>query len=176
VTPDISLPTMTDVEDFGESSYDNALPWTQIKAADYTPTGDLTGIVPKLVAIHEARISADKDFGYLREDIVEFNAQRKKNLISLNETDRRKEREAQEAKIKLREKDGAADKGAKSTRVQDDGLQSNERNLNDELAIEKARKEAKDIFLNEAAHILSDEAGLLQASPRLSVRVLPKLE
>jgi len=78
VTPDITLPTMTNVEDFGESSYDNALPWTQIKAADYAPAGDLTTIVPMLIVSHDVRMNKDKDFQYLREDIVEFNTQRKK--------------------------------------------------------------------------------------------------
>lgn len=174
VTPDIGLPTMIDAEEFGESSYDNALPWTQIRAVDYAPAGDLTAILPKLKATHESRISRDKDFSYLREDIAEADAQRKKNLISLNETERRKEREAREARLKLQEKDSEADKGAITSRLQDDGLQSSERDLNDDLALEKARKDAKDIFLDEAAHILSDEVGLLKASPRLSASVLPK--
>ena len=89
VTPDISLPMLTDAENFGESSYDNALPWMQIKAADYRPTSDLTGILPILRASHDMRISRDKDFQYLQEDIAEFNTLRKKNLISLNEADRR---------------------------------------------------------------------------------------
>ncbi len=41
VTPDISFPGFSDVENFGESSYDNALPWVKIKEADYKPAGDL---------------------------------------------------------------------------------------------------------------------------------------
>jgi len=170
VTPDITLPTMTNVEDFGESSYDNALPWTQIKAADYAPAGDLTTIVPMLIVSHDVRMNKDKDFQYLREDIVEFNTQRKKNLISLNEAERRKEREVQEASVKSREKDG------KSASVQDDGLQSNERNLDADLAMESARKNAKDILLNEAANILSDEVALLKANAKLAATVLPKVE
>jgi carboxyl-terminal processing protease len=170
VTPDITLPTMTNVEDFGESSYDNALPWTQIKAADYAPAGDLTTIVPMLIVSHDVRMNKDKDFQYLREDIVEFNTQRKKNLISLNEAERRKEREVQEARVKSREKDG------KSASVQDDGLQSNERNLDADLAMESARKNAKDILLNEAANILSDEVALLKANAKLAATVLPKVE
>jgi carboxyl-terminal processing protease len=180
VTPDISLPTMTDAEEFGESSYDNALPWTQIESADYKPTGDLTAIVPILVADHDARVSKDKDFKYLQEDIAEFNAQRKKNMISLNEAERRQEHEAQEARIKLREKDkgvNATDKASIAFRhsvLQDDGLQSNERKLDADLAIEKANKDAKDVLLNEASHILSDEVGLLKANPKLAESILPK--
>src|SRR5665647_2362005 len=176
VTPDINLPSMTDAEEFGESSFDNALPWSQIKAADYTPSGDLTSILPILIANHDKRVSHDKDFKYLQEDIAEFNKLRQKNLISLNEADRRKEREAQESREKSREKNrgnNESDKAsaeAMSRALQDDGMLSSERNLSADLAIENANKNAKDILLNEAAHVLSDEAGLLKTNFRLAVR------
>ena len=176
VIPDINLPSMTDAEEFGESSFDNALPWSQIKAADYTPSGDLTSILPILIANHDKRVSHDKDFKYLQEDIAEFNKLRQKNLISLNEADRRKEREAQESREKSREKNrgnNESDKAsaeARSRALQDDGMLSSERNLSADLAIENANKNAKDILLNEAAHVLSDEAGLLKTNFRLAVR------
>jgi carboxyl-terminal processing protease len=174
VTPDISLPTMTDPEEFGESSFDNALPWTQIKAANYTPAGNLTGIVPMLKASHDKRVSQDKDFQYLREDIAEFNALRRKNLISLNEAERRKERETQDAREKSREKNRGSNESGKASAesmshaLQDDGMLSSERNLSADLAIENANKNAKDILLNEAAHVLSDEVGLLKTNSRLA--------
>jgi carboxyl-terminal processing protease len=159
VTPDVALPSIIDGEDFGESSYDNALPWTHIKAAAYTPAGDLSGIVPKLIARHEARTGKDKDFQLLREDIAELNTQRKTNTISLNEAERRKALDAQEARIKAREKNKEA-----AASLRDDGLLSSERNINTELAIESARKNSKDVLLNEAAHILGDEIGLLKGN------------
>ena len=177
VTPDISLPMISDAEDFGESSFDNALPWSQIKPADYKPVGDLTGVLPILEIDHDLRVRKDKEFKYLQEEIAEFNALRKKNLISLNEAERRKEREIQEARLKLRESDrakGKASGSAKSSVFQDDGLLSSERNLAADLALEKANKEAKDILLNEAAHILSDEIGLLKPNPQASISHLPR--
>ena len=103
VTPDIKLPTMSDSDSFGESSYDNALPWTMIKPAVYIPAGELKEVVPLLDKKHEARVAKDKDFQYLLEDIALVKKQRKDNLISLNEAARRKERDAQEARAKLRE-------------------------------------------------------------------------
>lgn len=172
VTPDIRLPSMTDEEDFGESSYENALPWVQIKAADFRPAGNLRAVLPKLLASHQQRVSHDKDFQYLREDIAEVNARRKANVISLNEAERRKEREIQQARSRQREQsDSAGGKG-----LQDDGLQANERNLDADLALEKTRKNAKDVLLNEAAHILSDEVGLLKSNARLTASVLPRLD
>ncbi len=103
VTPDIKLPTMADSDTFGESSYDNALPWTSIKAAPFIPAGDLKEIVPLLERRHEARVAKDKDYQYLQEDIALARKQRKDNVMSLNEAARRKERDAQEARTKLRE-------------------------------------------------------------------------
>ncbi len=183
VTPDIGFPSVIDTADFGESSYDNALPWTSIKAAVYTPSGSLTDILPKLLASHKARVAKDKDFQFIREDIVEYKAQRKRNSISLNEAERRKEREAQEVRIKLREKDDkqagiskTADATAKNASLQDDGLLSSERNMDADRALEEARKNLKDPLLNEAAHILSDEVGLLQADARLAARVLTRTD
>jgi carboxyl-terminal processing protease len=176
VTPDVLFPAASDTANFGESSYGNALPWTQIKAADYAPIGDLKAVLPVLSARHEARVKNDKDFQYLEQDIAESELLRKKNLVSLNETERRKERDAQEARLSLRESRPDAGKEsapAKDKSPQDDGLQANERNLTTELAAEKARKNAKDIFLDEAVHILSDEVGIVKTGVRLAARAKP---
>ena len=194
VTPDIKLPVTSDAENFGESSYDNALPYVSIKPASYVASGDLKELIAPLQKRHEARIAKDKDFQYLQEDIAEMRKLRKENAISLNEAVRRKERDTQEAKTKLREARLAAlstvdDKElrskvpdpTKSARVvavkgsprQDDGLQADERNLAAELAAEKAAKNAKDVMLQEAAHILSDEVAMFKTDTRLASRVMP---
>jgi carboxyl-terminal processing protease len=178
VTPDISFPSMTDTTAYGESSFDNALPWTQIKAADYTPEGNLTGILPMLIANHDKRVSHDKDFKYLQEDIAEVDKLRRTNMVSLNENERRKEREAQEARERSREKDQGNNGSVKPVAAgihafQDDGMLSSERNLSADLAIENASKKAKDILLNEAADIVSDEVGLLKSNPKLAASISP---
>jgi carboxyl-terminal processing protease len=63
-------------------------------------------------------------------------------------------------------------KGAASA---DDGLQGDERSLSAELAAEKAAKNAKDVYLQEAAHILADEAVMLKADTRMASRAMPYL-
>jgi len=183
VTPDILFPTVFDPENFGESSFDNALPWVRIKAADYSPAGDLKYLLPSLLTCHEDRVKTDKDFLSLQEDISEFNLQRKKNLVSLNEAERRKERDVQEARLTSREARKDIGKSAhvdivgqetaqgKDRSLLDDGLQADERNLANELAAEKSRKNAKDVLLNESAHILSDEVDLLKSSARIAACV-----
>jgi carboxyl-terminal processing protease len=199
VTPDIKLPVTADIENFGESSYDNALPWVSIKPANYVPSGDLKELFAPLQKRHEARIAKDKDFQYLQEDIAEVTKLRRDNVISLNEAVRRKERDAQDARTRLREarnaqnddgvapdskeargkvptptKPGKAGINLKSAnRSQDDGLQADERNLASELAAEKAAKNAKDVLLQETAHILADEAAMLKTDTRMATRVMP---
>jgi carboxyl-terminal processing protease len=205
VTPDIKLPVTSDYENFGESSYDNALPWTSIKPANYVPLGDLKELVGPLQKRHDARVAKDKDFQFLEEDIAEMTKLRKDNAISLNEAVRRKERDAQEARARLRDArlaggkaaptdDPAAGPAGKDPRskvpqptkptkamvamkalAEDDGLTSDERNLATELAAEKAAKNAKDVLLQESAHILADEVGMLKTDTRMASRVMPYL-
>ncbi len=202
VTPDIKLPVTGDVENFGESSYDNALPWVQIKPASYAPAGELKDLIGPLQKRHDARVAKDTDFQYLEEDIAEAKKLRKDNTISLNEAVRRKERDSQEAKAQLREArlankgdepaagPAAAEKrgnvpaptkpakavvAARNTPRQDDGLQADERSLSDQLAAEKKAKDAKDILLQEAAHILADESVMLKTDTRLANRTMPYL-
>lgn len=175
VTPDIQLPTFVDTES-GESGFDNALPWGQIKSADYQRLGDLTDILPMLQLKHEQRVARDLEFRFLKEDIGEFVLQKNKKSTSLNEVVRRQEREARAAKMKDRESlrqlaAGGDDKPTKA-HMQDDGLQANERSLSAELAAEQAAKAAKDIFQIEAANILADELALIKTSTRLAQQVL----
>jgi carboxyl-terminal processing protease len=177
VTPDIVLPGFSDSENFGELSYDNALPWSQVKPADYVPIGDVKELLPQIQSRHDARVEKDEDFQRFLEDVTELNVQRKKRVISLNETDRRNEMNLQGIRLKSREKtndsDGAGkdkDSQASTDPIQDDGLQANERSLSADIAAEKARKNARDVLLNEAAHILGDESDLLQANTKTAVQ------
>jgi carboxyl-terminal processing protease len=178
VTPDIQLPSFLDA-DSGEAGFDNALPWGQIKSANYQPLGDLTDILPLLQMRHEQRIAKDPEFRFLKEDIGDFIQQKSRKSTSLNEAERRQERDAREAKLKAREAlrlptDATAAANAKPAKpsAQDDGLQANERSLATELAAEKASKVAKDVFLIEAANILGDQLSLIQSSQRLAQQVL----
>ena len=98
VKPDISFPITVDFEQNGEQTYDNALAWTSIPAANYTPTSDLKTIVPLLEARHEARASKAPDWQALEADISDWRKVRKETTISLNEQARRAERDEQEKK------------------------------------------------------------------------------
>lgn len=164
VTPDIGFPVMADAADFGESSFDNALPWTRIRAANYTPVGDAKAQVPTLLALHESRVRRDKDFQELLQDVARSTELRKNNVISLNEVVRRKEREAQEKRRSSAATAGPAVAGHRAGGApSDDGLQANERSLSKDLAAEKSKDAEQDVLLNEAVRILSDGVALRQS-------------
>ncbi|EPE98302.1 carboxy terminal-processing peptidase [Rhizobium grahamii] len=165
VTPDISLPGFSDPKSFGEMSYDNALPWTELKPAKYAPTGNVATLLPSLQSRHDARVQSDPDFQRVLEDIADLKAQREKGVISLNEAKRREEATARENRLKSRpEANNGEDPDV------DDGLQANERSLSADIAMENARKKAKDVLLNEAAAILSDEADLKESAPKAATK------
>ncbi len=52
-------------------------------------------------------------------------------------------------------------------------MNANERSLKSELKQEKDAKKAKDVELDEAAHVLFDAVGAINADPKLAAEVLP---
>lgn len=151
VTPDISLPGLFDLKTVGESSFDNALPWSEVKPAKYKRSGDITPLLPQLQNLHDARVKDNPEFQQFVDDIAVLKAQREKAELSLNETERRNEMTAEENRLKARKK---SDDGFNNS--PDDGLQSNERSLSADIAIEKTRKSAKDVLQIEAAGIVAN--------------------
>ncbi len=146
----------------------------QIKPVNYSRAGDLKGLVPVLLALHDTRVKTDKAFQYLQEDIAESKLRQKRNLISLNEAERRKERAAEESRRMSRETRKATGGAAASDQraaLGDDGLQPDERKLASELAAEKARKEAKDVLLDEAVNILGDDVAVIKTGAGLTAGI-----
>ena len=169
VTPDIALPTLADTEHFGEASYPNHLPWMRIRPANYGPLADLSEVQPLLQTRHDERVGKDKDFIALQEDIAELNALRRKHSLSLNEQERREERDEREARLKARRANGAVD-GEERLSIDEEGESEPPK-----TAAAKKEKEAKDILLNEAAHIIGDEVDLLRSRADLAARALPDI-
>ncbi len=173
VVPEIQFPATVDATEFGESTYDNALPATHIEVANHQNVGNFTPLLPTLIRQHDARVATDKEFGWWSQDVAEFRAQREKKTISLNEADRRAERDADEAKKKARAAERKALGLADARNDDDDGLQADERNVGQQVAAEEERKKHADPLVRETAAILSDAISLLSADPRMAALVLP---
>jgi len=178
VTPDIEFPKNGDDKDFGESTYDNALPWTQIAPADYKPVADLKAYLPQLREMHDARVAKSPAWKLMLDELAQSKIMRNKTSISLNLATReaeRKKQDAIQAGFRARHKaiDGTDALLSDEDKVMDDGLNADERSLKTELKLEKEAKKAKDVELDETAHILFDAVGLIKADPKLAAEVLP---
>jgi carboxyl-terminal processing protease len=178
VTPDILFPKNGDEKDFGESTYDNALPWTQIQPAPYGKVADLAAYLPQLKAKHDARVAKSPAWQLMLDELAQYKKMREQTTISLNLAARQAERKRQDAiQADFRARHKAIDGTDGSLSVDeptlDDGLNANERSLKSELKQEKEAKNAKDPELQETAHILFDAIGMIKASPKLAAEVLP---
>lgn len=176
VEPDIHFPVTVDATEFGESTYDNALPWTRIAAVPHTQYGDFAPLLPRLEALHDTRVATDKEFVWWAEDIAEFRAEREKKFVSLNEAERRTERDRQTEKRQVRQEERRAlglELDPLADDSDDDGLQASERAIAQQNRLEKAAEDRPDPLLRESAAILADAVRLLNADRDLSATVLP---
>ncbi|MFN3303843.1 MAG: carboxy terminal-processing peptidase [Roseateles sp.] len=174
VTPDIRVPAVGDDSPFGESSFGNALPGTRIPAVAHQAVGDVKPLLPRLQAWHDSRVQRDKDYQDLVEDLAKARAQRKTNVISLNEGVRRQERAAQEKRLAaLLGAAAASAASAAGGTLADDGLQFNERQLARNLAAQKAGEAANDAILNEAVNIVSDSVALKAGKSQVAASAAP---
>ncbi|NLC60684.1 MAG: carboxy terminal-processing peptidase [Gammaproteobacteria bacterium] len=176
VVPDILFPVTVDADEFGESTYDNALPWNRIAEVAHTNYGDFTPILPRLTALHEARVAEDHEFQWFLEDVEEMRAERAKKYVVLNEAERRAQRDREDRKRRERQEirrelglplDPLAEE-------RDDGLNASERDVTVDTALEKAAEERPDPQLHESAAILADAMRLLEGDRQLSAQVLPE--
>lgn len=93
IIPDIAIPLLIDPDEVGESSYDNALPWDQIRSVPHSDYYNFAPLIPSLKSRHESRASKDPDFKYLMEQVAIMEKNKARKTISLNEEKRIKEKE-----------------------------------------------------------------------------------
>lgn len=173
VSPDLAFPVSFGADEFGESSFENALPYTRIAPAPHTNLANFAPLLPSLNQRHKARVAKDKEFGWWLQDVAEYRRDRDRKVISLNETERRAERDRvdalRKARIAERKALGLADVDSR----EDDGLIGAERSIAAQVADEERAKNLPDPLLREAANILADSIALLSADPQLTAQVLP---
>ena len=176
VVPDIAFPVSVDASEYGESTYDNALPWTRIAAVPHLQYGNFAPLLPRLEALHAARSAKDKEFQWWSEDVAQFRAEAAKKYVSLNEAERRAERDRQETQRKQRQAERKAlglalDPLAED--LADDGLGASERDIVKDAQREKLADKRPDPLLRESAAILGDAIEILGQDRKLSAQVLP---
>jgi carboxyl-terminal processing protease len=177
VHPDIAFPVTVDASEFGESTYDNALPWTRIAAVPHVRYGNFTPILAKLDELHDARVKDNPEFQWWAQDVADFRTERAKKFVSLNEAERRRERDADAAK-RAKRQELRKELGLKldplAADSEDDGLQASERDIVADAARQKAAEERPDPLLRESAAILADATAMLARDKQLAALVLPE--
>ena len=178
VTPDIEFPKNGEEKEFGESTYPNALPWTHIAPADYTPVANQHAYLAQLQAMHDKRVAASPAWKLMLDELAYYKSLRDKTTVSLNFAVREAERKQQDAiRAAFRARhlaiDGSDALLTDEDNAIDDGLVAGERSLKTELKEEADAKKAKDVPQDETAHIVADEISLIDANPALAAQVLP---
>jgi hypothetical protein len=108
VTPDVILPSVNNYAEVGEASLDDALAWDTIPSANYERLNRVGAALPELRRRSEARVAADPDFAYVREDIQLYQKYQADKTVSLNEEVRLREKREIAERIEARKRERKA--------------------------------------------------------------------
>jgi carboxyl-terminal processing protease len=167
VDPDIRFPSVGTPEEYGESSLDNALPWTSIDPARFDPSGDLSRLAAVTDSRYQGRMGGNEEFTWLLNDINEYNVHADEKTVSLLETvgrEKMAEREAKRAERKEKRKsldpllsEDSVMAMSPNPEVDAELADTAEEAAGDE---EEEEDEGPDLLLREAAQIVADMAEL----------------
>ena len=108
VDPDIELPSLIDIEQFGESVRDSALPWDTIQTTRFRAGEPLDSTIESLTASQIERAKTDPNFQYLVDRTRDAEELRERKTVSLNYEYRLEEREDELARELKRENERRA--------------------------------------------------------------------
>jgi len=97
IHPDIILPSTWDIEEIGESSFDTALPWDEIKPVRFKKFYMESSLISQLNDEHLTRVNQSPNLQYILDVRKRYEIQRNKEEISLNLTNRRIEKEERQS-------------------------------------------------------------------------------
>lgn len=169
VKPDIEFPTIFDVEEYGESSYDNALVWDTIKSTNFQKTEGLQEVIPFLRSKHQERKSSSQEFSFLEEDITRATERRDEKVVSLNYEKRLAERKRND-EIRL-ERENLRRKIEGLEPLKELASEEDEEETESSDITDIVDEDQKDLFLKEAANILSDLI-MIREKPEIAANFL----
>lgn len=164
VQPDIDLPSAIDNSDIGEETMPSALPWDQIGSAVSDMHLQPLSVLPRLQAMHKARVANDKSFQLFEQQIAHYRELDSRKTVSLNLEDRKQERDREQAASKARD---AAWRAAQGLPPKNDSDKANSDagkspDAADDQSQDPDGSDAPDVLLHEAAEIATDWATLKQ--------------
>lgn len=108
VKSDIILPSLSDASEISETSLKDPLPWDTVPAASFTPLNEVATALPILREKSLHRVSANKEFSIIHDELARIEKQLATKSVSLNAEERRQEMEQNKAIEKEQQKQMAA--------------------------------------------------------------------
>jgi carboxyl-terminal processing protease len=96
VVPDLQIPSLRDVMDFGEGSTENALPYDEIPVVPYSPWKPTPLPLKELSGRMTSRIKSNPDFAFVLEESKRLKERMDRETVPLSEAKREEERAANE--------------------------------------------------------------------------------
>ena len=98
MTPDIRLPSPSDLPDEGEAAMRNPLPYDEIHPVSFKKPALSALFLSELRARSADRVAREREFAWIAEDLQRERERRAKNRISINEQVRRAEMASEKAR------------------------------------------------------------------------------
>lgn len=183
VRPDIVLPSFTDTPEISEAGMENPMAWDEVPPVGYAYFDLVDPYISKLTDESHARIASEQDFKWWREDLALVEKNRATKSVSLNEAERRHERDEAKARTKAHDAERLARKETEPS-IYEITVKNAESPGLPAALVSKAPKAdsdedeaaavepGKDLLLNETEHILADYLKLLpsMASSKVTQR------
>ncbi len=168
VIPDIELPSIVNTKELGESSYDNALPWDQVRPAPHDIYNNIGAVLPALKPAHNERVKADPEFVYVQQQAAFYDELNNKKIVSLKLSTRQQEQKIIEQRTLDIENQKRKAKGEPAYANYAD-FKAKELKKDEDESAETKKKDLepeKDPYLVETGKILGDF--ILQTKMQLS--------
>jgi carboxyl-terminal processing protease len=150
VEPDVTLPSLIDMKEVGESALEAALPWDRIAGVAFQASSNAAIPIPiaTLASDEDVRAQRDPDYRWLVSDIAQVDQEREQKSVSLNLKMRRDERGREDKERLDLENSRRAAKNLPPLKTIED--------------LDKADKDSKDadgpdsVVLSQATQIMAD--------------------
>lgn len=173
VKADIVLPSTTDLNEIGESAMKDPLPWDTEPSTRFAKEDRVQPVLEALRARSAQRVATEPGFSWIRGEIALRHKSAATKSVSLNEAERRAEKEQLKARKKAHEQELARLAG-QSPRVYEITLKNADKpGLPPPLTTQPAKANAsesadedtpsvsdRDVIMNEAQRILADYVGM----------------
>lgn len=162
VIPDIQYPAIYDKSKVGESSLDNALTWDRIDSMRYPKYFNIQSIIDELKTKHSKRGNTDPDFIFMQEQIAIAEQSANIKSISLNEAERRVQRDSDKTKLRAIENKRRVSKGLEPLKADDPSLDEDSEDDTDASASTETTEsiDKMDPLLLETGNILIDASDI----------------